>query len=190
MEVFSWMQCVTPICFYLALSLFLFHSLFIFLLCQLFYSPCYLSFVLQFSVALFSIFVRFLFYWNKYEDLLYTRCLTICLCTSIWAKRCFLIFFVLLPPGFRFFSRLLVFFFLSLSLCSFTDSPNYFSAVASELSSFYFLIVSFSCSVQCFLRRFLFKYILYTNSAHTQKKKITQDAKMVICLKINFKLIS
>lgn len=112
------------------------------------------------------------FYWNKYEDLLYTRCLPICLCTHIWAKRCFFwysnrFFFGYPLPLSK--CCLTFSFCLKFSFRSFTDSPNYFSAVTSELSSLslslrlstsyymYFLIVSISCSVRCFLCRFLFK---------------------------------
>lgn len=165
-------MCDTDLLLYLALSLSFFSTHFLFFSC----ASCFIRLVIY---RLFSNFPSrsFQFSFDSCFIEINTRIYYI---HDVWPFVCvlafepnavFLIFFFLscCRLAFVLFLAHSVLFFLFLR--SFTDSPNYFSAVVSELSSFYFLIVSFSYSVQCFLQRFLFKYILYTHTVHTRKKK-------------------
>lgn len=113
-------MCDTPIFIYRDIFFSTVFSLFGCILLYFFHCSCVSSFV---PVVLFvwlfivcspilcrAIFVRFSFYWNKYKDLLYTRCLAICLCSHCRLFHTFCNVWYLLLVFFLFF----VFYFFSL----------------------------------------------------------------------------
>lgn len=149
-----------------------------------------------------AIFVRFSFYWNKYKDLLYTRCLAIYLCSHCRLFHTFCnVWYLLLLFYFFVFRVLFLFTCDQIASCCifldvansyarfFTNSPNYFpAAVLSSCSLVLLLFLFFFLTIPWFFPtldcislvfQFVFSWLFRFNAFHVMWLVMWCDARFV-----------